>query len=592
MRNEYPRPQFVREKWVNLNGQWQFDFDYEAIGTRKQWFNPEVKLTQTINVPFVYQADISDFADSKPSEVVWYKRELVLEKLTPVTVLHFGAVDYQADVYVNGHYVGQHIGGHTSFSFDISNFVVTGTNDITVKVTDYITTEWIPRGKQYWKPKSESIWYTNTTGMWQSVWLEQLEERYLKRVRLIPNLDHQTIEIIPEFNQVETGMKLRTLITFNGEMVVDAVVGVTHNCLAMSYEVLGQKIMHSAAHGPGRTWSPDHPNLFDVQFELLVDDVVVDRVTSYFGMRKIHVEAGVIFLNNRPFYQKLVLDQGYWPKTLMTAPSDQAFIDDIKLSKAMGFNGCRKHQKVEDPRFFYHADKLGFLVWGESASPANYQPQTVGLVIREWEEIIDRDGNHPSIIVWTPANESWGISDVNHSREQQHFMQALYHYVKSQDTTRLVVVNDGWEMLETDLIGIHNYNHGNQNETKKYARYQANLATTEQLLSSLHAGRQVMAGGYPYQNQPILLTEFGGIAYSAGQSADDAWGYTSTDTEEEFIADYQRLMDAIDKSEALHGFCYTQLTDVEQETNGLLTYDRQIKIPLEAIREMNDQIGY
>ena len=592
MRNEYPRPQFERENWANLNGQWQFDFDYEAIGTSKQWFHPEVKLTKTINVPFVYQADISGLADEKPSEVVWYKRELVLEELTAVTVLHFGAVDYKADVYVNGHYVGQHIGGHTSFSFDISDFVVSGTNDITVKVTDYTTTEWIPRGKQYWKPKSESIWYTNTTGMWQSVWLEQLEAHYLKQVRLIPDLDQQSIEIIPEFNLVAAGMKLRTLITFDREVVVNAVVGVAHNRLTMRYEVLGQKIMHGAAHGPGRTWSPDHPNLFDVEFELLLDDVVVDRVTSYFGMRKIHVEKGVIFLNNRPFYQKLVLDQGYWPKTLMTAPSDQAFIDDIELSKAMGFNGCRKHQKVEDPRFFYHADQLGFLVWGESASPANYQSRTVGLVIREWEEIIERDGNHPSIVVWTPANESWGVSEVNYSSEQQHFMQALYHYVKSQDATRLVVVNDGWEMLETDLIGIHNYNHGNQDEVEKYARYQKSLSSTEQLLGSLHAGRQVMAGGYPYLNQPILLTEFGGIAYSVGQSADDAWGYTSTDTEEDFIVDYQRLMDAIGQSEALHGFCYTQLTDVEQETNGLLTYDRQVKIPLEVIREMNDQIGY
>lgn len=294
----------------------------------------------------------------------------------------------------------------------------------------------------------------------------------------------------------------------------------------------------------------------------------------------------MVYLNNRPYYQKLVLDQGYWPEGLLTAPTDEDFKKDIELTKEMGFNGCRKHQKVEDPRFLYWADKLGFLVWGECAASPYYSETAAARLTKEWVEIVERDYNHPSIVTWVPVNESWGVPTIRTNKQQQNHSLALYHLIHSLDATRLVISNDGWELTKTDICAIHNYNHGRKEETAKYEYYKESLATKDQMLKSQPAHRGIYANGFSHEGEPILLTEFGGIGFKVGEDA--GWGYTSVKTEEEFVEDYRRIMEAVYASKILHGYCYTQLTDVEQEINGLLTYNREPKCDLKKIREIND----
>jgi len=293
----------------------------------------------------------------------------------------------------------------------------------------------------------------------------------------------------------------------------------------------------------------------------------------------------MVYLNNRPYYQKLVLDQGYWPDGLLTAPTDEDLKKDIELTKEMGFNGCRKHQKVEDPRFMYWADKLGFLVWGECAAPPYFSESAVSRLTREWIEIIERDYNHPSLVAWVPINESWGVPFINHNKQQQNHSLAMYHLIHSLDTTRLVISNDGWELTKTDICAIHNYNHGGKDEVTKYEYYKDSLSTKESILKSQPAHRNIYADGFAHEGEPILLTEFGGIGFKVGEDA--GWGYTSVKTEDEFVEDYKRVMEAVYASKVLHGYCYTQLTDVEQEINGLLTYHREPKCDLKKIKEIN-----
>lgn len=588
MRQEYPRPQFERNSWINLNGFWEFEFDYEGEGLEKRWYEEGHSFSKKIEVPYVYQSKKSGLSEEPESEVVWYKKTVEINDISKRTIIHFGAVDYETDLYVNGEHAGNHVGGHTSFNFDITHLVTEGENELTVRVRDYFTNEWIPRGKQFWEEKPRSIWYRNTTGIWQPVWIEQVNNYHLEKVYITPDLDTHSVQFKPVANDMTDNMYLNIRITYENELVTDNTVLLKANRTTYTFDVFDGKVM-SAHHGPGRTWSPEHPNLFDVTFKLYVENDLVDEVESYFGMRKVHIENGQIYLNNRPYYQKLALDQGYWPDTLMTAETDEDFITDIKLAKAMGLNGVRKHQKVEDPRFLYHADRMGFLVWGESAAAPSFDEHAVGLLINEWDEIIERDYNHPSVVAWTPLNESWGVPEINYNKKQQHFAQTMYHFIKSQDQTRLVVVNDGWEMIETDIIGIHNYGHGDEGDTIKNKQYEEDLSSTENLISAVHNnGKNVIVDGFEYEGQPILLTEFGGISYNPETVEEDAWGYTSTNSAEKFMDSYRRIMETVYNSEAINGFCYTQLTDVFQETNGYVTFDREPKVPLDEIKKIND----
>lgn len=583
-RPEYPRPQFVRNQWLNLNGEWDFALDPSNCGLDEKWFKNPV-FAGKIQVPFAFQSKLSGVEDKTPSDWCWYHRKFAVpsEMAGKQIYLHFGAVDYQCWVYVNEELAGTHEGGHTPFSFDITPYLHNlPEQSVTLRVYDPLTDETIPRGKQYWREKPESIWYTPTTGIWQTVWLEAVEKTHIKNVRFTTDFDNGSVLVEASLVGAYAAAEFSAAITFKGQPVVHSALSVTGSCAKITFDLFDERLGLPKDFDP--VWRPENPNLFDVKLRLSTADTT-DEVNSYFGMRKIHTENGKVFLNNRPYYQKLVLDQGYWPDGLLTAPTDDDLKKDILLAKEMGFNGCRKHQKVEDPRFLYWADKLGFLVWGECAAAQCFCNDAITRLTKEWIEIIDRDYNHPSIVTWVPYNESWGVSRANSNMQEQSHLNAMYYLIKSLDPTRLVVSNDGWEMTVTDIVSVHNYSHGHEHETAKYAAFKENIDTDEALTTTLHCGKNVFARGYSHQGQPILLTEFGGVSYKAGETA--GWGYTTAQSPEHLLADLARIWDAIFSSKSLHGYCYTQLTDVEQEINGLLTYDRKPKCDLDKIRELN-----
>lgn len=586
-RTEYPQPQFQRENWTNLNGSWDFDFDDQNQGVRDQWYQQE-KLTQKIEVPFAYQTELSGIDDQSEHSVVWYQRHFQIDQSTDeVTILHFGAVDFKADIWIDGQHVGTHSGGHTSFSFDITNFVKDGTDHVmTVRADDPVRDEELTRGKQNWTGESTGIWYTNTTGIWQTVWLEKKPVTNLASVKYVTDIDKGIVEISGEIDNFVSGTGVTANIKFGDELLTKITIYPEDSAFEWSINILGNHIFRMGYHNEGWLWTPEHPNLFTVDFETTAPNAVTDKVSSYFGMRKIHTANGMTYLNNRPYYQKLVLNQGYWPEGLLTAPSDEAFQKDISLAKEMGFNGARIHQKVEDPRYLYWADKMGFICWGECAAAPVFTRKAETTLYKEWLEIIERDYNHPSIVTWVPINESWSVSQVHIDRQQQHFTQAMYHLIHSLDTTRLVQSNDGWAQTETDICAVHNYAHGAKDDKETYDYYQETLHSWESIIRNPPVW-DIFAEGFTYQGQPILLTEFGGIGYNK-QDADKGWGYTGAKSDEEFISEYQRIMKAVSQSHSLNGIVYTQLTDTEQEVNGLLTVDRQPKVDPEVIKKANE----
>ena len=590
-RPEYPRPQLRRKDWTNLNGEWSFAFDDPDAGLANGWQNTDVAALRSndspferkITVPYCYQSKLSGIGETAFHDVVWYARTFEYPSLgAERLLLHFGAVDYRATVWVNGTQVASHEGGHTPFSADVTHALAgeVGDNIVVVRAEDPSRDVTIPRGKQYWKEKSEGIFYTRTTGIWQTVWLEPVNRRRIDTLRLTSDVDSASIEVMVSIEGIEPGMGLRATVELDREQVLEDTISVRSSLVERSLPLLRRGEAPGTpqlAHWPRPAlWSPEHPNLYDLELELLDQDgEVLDRVVSYFGMRKIEAKDGKVFLNDRPLYQRLVLDQGYFPEGILTAPTNEDLRKDVELAKEMGFNGARKHQKVEDPRWLFWADTLGLLVWGEMANAYQYSPGYVRRMTAEWQEALMRDYNHPCIIAWVPMNESWGVPNLASDPSQTEHLLALYHLTRSLDPTRPVVSNDGWEHAITDLCNIHDYR-----DAKALAR---SYTTPELAVAAEPANRPAYVPGYAYKGEPILITEFGGIAYSGDE---EGWGYTTVAGGEEFLEIYEALIAALLRCEPVQGFCYTQLTDVEQEVNGLLTYDRRPKVDLTRIREI------
>lgn len=577
-RSEVPRPDFVRADWQTLNGAWEFEFDDADRGVAERWYNPSSKrFTKTINVPFAFQSRLSGIGDTSFHDVVWYRRALRLpDSYTRAgrrVLLNFGAVDYEADVWVNGEHAGSHRGGNVGFSLDVTDFLKSGDNSVVVRVYDPSTDRTLPRGKQFWQPKSESIWYTRTTGIWQPVWVESVDATHVERLRITPDVDNSQVSVEAVLNRFTPDVKLRTTVRLNGKLQAQSDVACT-NARPVAVHKLNEQ----------RLWAPWEPTLYDLTVELVsTDGRVLDRVESYFGQRKVSTHDGKVYLNNYPYFLRLVLDQGYWPDSLLTPPSDEAIQFDIKTSKAMGFNGARKHQKVEDPRWLYWADKLGYFVWGEMANAQDYSDLYVARFTDEWQQIVARDYNHPSIIVWVPINESWGVPDIFTNRRQQEHAKSLYYLLRSIDSTRLVVDNDGWEHTDaTDLFTLHDYARTGEELAERYKILETDTSRIPR------NGRDALADGYPYNGSPLVLTEFGGIAYRVGGlKAQNEWGYSGIEpTKEAMLKRLDGLAKAIVDNKVWAGFCYTQLTDVEQEINGLMTYDRKPKAAPEEFEKI------
>lgn len=573
IRQEYPRPDFERENWISLNGIWDFAFDDSGEGEQQNWYQSH-EYTDKIIVPFCYQSKNSGIGDTACHPYLWYHRNFDIRKEEGRHyLLKFGAVDYHTKVWINDQYVGEHYGGHSSFQFDISTCVRDGSNSLTVRVVDTNSCDY-PRGKQFWGEEPERCWYTQTSGIWQNVWLEITGDSYFDSLQVLTDIDHKIVDIHTHW----VGNRSKNIscrILYEGRVLAaseqEQEPGNTDFCF---------HIKESDPIEEFHYWSPEHPQLFDLEITICSGGHCEDRVKSYFGMRKISIENGKILLNNKPYYQKLIMDQGYWVDGLMTAPSDESFYQDLKIVKEMGFNGVRKHQKIEDPRFYYWADRLGLLVWEEMPSAYVFSAEAVANTTREWIEILRRDWNHPCVIAWVTLNESWGVRNIISSEQQQNYAAMLYYLTKSMDPSRIVSSNDGWEQIcFTDLCSIHDYEVGPEELEEKYGN-------VELMLNKDAQGRMLYAHGHRWLHQPVILSEFGGAATISDYS--HGWGYKETQiTAQELMDQYQKLIHAISRVKTLQGFCYTQLTDVMQEVNGLLDAQHKPKVSVEKIREYN-----
>lgn len=580
-RAEYPRPDFKRKNFITLNGEWDFAYDDNDIGISSEWFSPQCdSFDQTITVPFTYLCLMSGINCQDFHDIVWYRKVAkVARKDGKRVILHFGAIDYISNVWVNGQLVSIHEGGNTPIEVDITDALIDGDDQtIVVRAFDDSFDFETPRGKQFWKRTSEGIFYTRTVGIWQTVWMEEVSDLYLTHSKVTANLDDRDVCFELELSQKNAIVEVE--INLDGQKIT-ADTMVAYNGKVKSKIWLDSSISLDWNHQESWTWSPENPVLFDVTYTVkdLDSKKICDKVEGYFAFRKVDIVDGEIMLNNRPYYIKFLLDQGYFRKSLLTAPDDQAFVDDILNAKKMGFNGVRKHQKVEDPRYLYWADKLGFLVWGESPSSYEYSDKAVRRHQREWIEIIRRDYNHPCIIAWVPINESWGVHEILERKDEQAHSLALYYQIKSLDQTRFVISNDGWTHTKSDIITIHDYT----SDSEKLADTYKDLPS---IINSFPGNRPLFAKGYEYDGAPFIVSEFGGISYKVDDT--DGWGYTTAEHEEDFLKAYEGVITPLLRSKYVKGFVYTQLTDVEQEINGLMTYDRVFKVAPEKILQINN----
>jgi beta-galactosidase/beta-glucuronidase len=575
----YPRPQLRRQHWISLNGTWQFAFDPDAV-----WREPsDVVWTETIRVPFAPEAPASGLGHTGFLRACWYKKRIVLPSQSDGGrwLLHFGAVDYTASVWINGVSIGRHEGGYTPFFFDITPFAGAEDCEIAVRVEDDPHDLAKPRGKQDWQLEPHSIWYPRTTGIWQTVWVERVPETRIGRIAFTPNLARWEIGFEAWLDgdrrpDLRLGVKLKCgtrLLAADTYLVVS---GEVHRGITLSDPGIDDSRNELL-------WSPDAPTLVQAQLELWgTRGELIDRVDSYVALRSVGVQRDRFVLNNRPYVLRMILDQGYWPDGGITAPNDEALRRDVELTKAMGFNGARKHQKIEDPRYLYWADVLGLAVWAEMPSAYRFTAESVTRLSREWTDAIARDYSHPCIVAWVPINESWGVPNLPDNARERHYVQALYHLTKTLDPTRPVIGNDGWESVATDIIGIHDYD----DEPARIARrYHADDVLPRLFKRERPGGRMLVLEGDKHLDQPLMLTEFGGIALNlADRGTSPVWGYTVCRTPEAFALQYERLLDAVRSIGVLSGFCYTQFADTYQEANGLLRADRTPKIPIPRIR--------
>lgn len=584
-RAEYPRPQFERNAWINLNGEWTYSFDFGGSGLEREWFK-STGFDQKIIVPFCPESKLSGVEYKDFINHMWYHRTISIPQdwANKQVLLNFGAVYYKSEIYIDGVFAARHFGGTSSFQVDITPYVKAGqTHNLVVYVESDVRSTHQPSGKQNLQFASYGCNYTRTTGIWQTVWMEAVHPEGLQSVQMIPDIDQQQLIIRPRFYK-ELGGKLEVTLKDNGKVVSKETVAAN----SLSTVILPVKKM--------KTWSPENPFLYDVELRV-IDKAgnVVDEVKSYAGMRKVHIEGKKIYLNNQPYYQRLVLDQGFYPDGIWTAPSDEALKKDIQLSMEAGFNGARLHQKVFEERFYYWADKLGYLTWGEASSwgmDCN-DIETARNFITEWTEIVERDRNHPSILIWTPTNEEFWPDRVQYPR----LMQDLYKLTKAIDPTRPFHGTSGGSHIATDIWTVHNYEQDpaklkdllyNDGKLMEAPKWEIQLMPKNIGFNGLKYTDQYTFPQYKH-DMPYLIDEFGGIKWNPSQQMESAqntsWGYGEPPHSlEEFYARLEGLVNTVlSLSDHVWGYCYTQLTDVEQEQNGIYYYDRSPKFDMKRI---------
>jgi len=568
-RPEHPRPDCQRAEWLNLNGAWQFEIDNEGTGEARGLMSG-VDLADRITVPFCPESKLSGIAHTDFMTRVWYRRTFEV----PQTMagkrlrLHFGAVDWHAKVYLNGTLVGEHKGGYTPFWIEITRQVVDGPNELVVSAEDHTTSGKQATGKQSHERDSYGCVYTRTTGIWQTVWLEAVGETYTREFSVVTDPDTGLVSFTGWVDGPSAGASVRIAARDGHKKVAETVVPARGRSTAGVLSIDEPKL-----------WHPGDPHLYDLTIAVERDGKTVDEVHSYFGMRKVHTDGNRFLINNQPVFQRLVLDQGFYPDGIYTAPTDEDLKRDIELSMAAGFNGARLHQKVFEPRLLYWADKLGYIVWGEypnwGLNPDD--PGAVAQAVLEWEEALRRDRNHPAVIGWCPLNETGG-------GEGNALAQALLgRLTQAADPTRPFLDASGYVHLyrDTEVYDSHNYD---QNPASFGASLSMFALTGQDPFSNfLDDPRSA------YQGQPYFVSEYGGTRLGSG-SGDAAWGYGSaTGDVREFVDRYRALTDVLMGNPNVFGFCYTQLTDIEQEQNGVYFYDRGEKYDPKLLREINER---
>lgn len=577
-RAEHPNPQWERETWKNLNGPWEFEFDFGCSAVERRLWEKE-RFDREILVPFCPESRLSGIGYTDFINGVAYRRnfELSQEELSGRVLLHFGAVDYEASVYINGTLVGTHKGGYTSFCFDITKHVAPGPNTLFVAVKDDVRSGLQPKGKQAHLYASSGCDYTRTTGIWQTVWLEFVPERRIQSAKYYPDPANGKVTVT---GLVQGQGTLQLTALWEDKPVGEAALSVEDGFFTVQLDL-------SETH----LWEPGKGGLYT-----LLLTFGEDRVKSYFGLRTAKFQGRKFLLNGKSLFQRFVLDQGFYPEGIYTAPTEEDLVKDIQLSFAAGFNGARLHEKVFEARFLYHCDRLGYLVWGEYPNWGldHAHPLSTETYLNQWSEAVERDFNHPAIIGWCPFNETWGYRE---EREKNALLTSLYKLTKRLDPTRPCIDSSGNYRVLSEVYDIHDYDQDTQSFQARWDGLTDRIRETggvipaeDPFFNSAPEGPSGRAPFFnqPYDNQPIFVSEYGGIRWP--DDTVEGWGYGNAPaTPEEFFARYKGLTEALLNNPEIFGFCYTQLYDVEQEVNGLYTYGRAQKFDISLIQKINQQ---
>jgi beta-galactosidase/beta-glucuronidase len=595
----YPRPMMCREDWTSLDGPWGFAHDDADVGATEGWFQPssEDPFKERIEVPYPPESQASGIDERGFHPVVWYRRTIERDALAhrgdgSRVLVHFGAVDHRARVWLDGQLVAEHVGGQTPFTADVTEVVATRAETSTephvlvVRADDDPHAPDRPRGKQDWREKPHGIWYERTTGIWQPVWLEIVPAEHVVDVAWT---FHPTSAIVRgEVALAATPTRPLTLevrLSLGEELLGEVSCPVRHDITDVDVAV------PAVRNGQDRgrlLWAPDAPHLVDAEVVLRDRESgeEVDRIASYLGLRDVSVGGGSFCLNGQPYYTRSVLNQGYRPETHLASRGSDELRAEVELIKAMGFNAVRIHQKAEDPRFLYWADRLGLLVWSETAGAYAFSTRAITLLTTEWTELVRRYRSHPSVVVWVPINESWGVQDIASVPAQQQFAQAVVSLTRALDPSRPAVSNEGWEHVDSDILGLHDYTVDPDRLRARYADRQSVL--DDALTGFGPQGRRPMLNDAQVRRfmdgrAPLMITEFGGVSMAREEGS---WGYDQASSSEDFAAKLTSLFEALRASSEIVGFCYTQFMDTGQETNGLLFANGTPKLPVERIFEI------
>ncbi len=599
----YPRPMLCRERWHSLDGVWEFGHDDAGAGERRAWFAAGGGgFDREIVVPFPPESPASGIGETGRHPVVWYRRRVPHDVLVPGagtsgpdaagdagsrTLIHFGAVDHRARVWLDGHLVAEHVGGQTPFTADVTDAMEPGAAEhvLVVRAEDDPADLCQPRGKQDWQERPHAVWYERTTGIWQSVWTETVPAQHLADLAWTPDPATGVLAEVTLARPAVRPLAVHIVLRLGDRVLAEtsALVEGRRGRIPVAIPALGNGIDREDL-----LWRPETPTLLDARVTLrdpAAPEDGLDTVDSYLGLRSAGVGGGAFLLNGRPYYVRSVLDQGYRPRTHLANSGTEELRREVELIKAMGFNAVRVHQKAEDPRFLYWADRLGLLVWGETAAAYEFGAEAVELLTREWLDLVRRDRSHPSIVTWVPLNESWGASDMADDPAQRQFAVALAALTRAVDPSRPVLSNEGWEHADSDILGVHDYTADPERLTERYgdadrfAHVLAGPGPAGRVLALTRAQTDRFAAG----EAPLMITEFGGLSL---RGDDGEFFYTRAGSATQYASLLRAMFDALRASPLVAGFCYTQFMDTAQETNGLLFCDGTGKLPLDVIRRI------